>query len=111
MKRLSTLLAMFLFAIVAASAQCSSRNTAFKSGETLMYDLYFNWKFVWVKAGTAYMNITQSTYNGKPAYRTYLITRGSQKADRFFDMRDNQKPPFTLLCFRHDQHAAAGPFV
>lgn len=79
---------MFLFAIVAASAQCSSRNTAFKSGETLMYDLYFNWKFVWVKAGTAYMNITQSTYNGKPAYKTYLITRGSQKADRFFVMRD-----------------------
>ena len=79
---------MLVFTVVAASAQCSSRNTAFKSGETLMYDLYFNWKFVWVKAGTAYMNITQSTYNGKPAYKTYLITRGSQKADRFFVMRD-----------------------
>ena len=79
---------MLVFTVMAASAQCSSRNTAFKSGETLMYDLYFNWKFVWVKAGTAYMNITQSTYNGKPAYKTYLITRGSQKADRFFVMRD-----------------------
>lgn len=79
---------MLVFTVVAVSAQCSSRNTAFKSGETLMYDLYFNWKFVWVKAGTAYMNITQSTYNGKPSYKTYLITRGSQKADRFFVMRD-----------------------
>ena len=79
---------MLVFTVVAASAQCSSRNTAFIRGETLMYDLYFNWKFVWVKAGTAYMNITQSTYNGKPAYKTYLITRGSQKADRFFVMRD-----------------------
>ena len=71
-----------------ATAQCSSRNTAFKSGETLLYDLYFNWKFVWVKAGTASMNITRSTYNGRPAYRTYLITRGSSKADKFFVMRD-----------------------
>lgn len=69
-------------------AQCSSKNTAFKSGETLFYDLYFNWKFVWVKAGTAYMNITETTYNGKPAYKTYLITRGSEQADNFFVMRD-----------------------
>ena len=88
MKKFFTLILPLLLLPVAASAQCSSRNTAFQSGETLMYDLYFNWKFVWVKAGTAYMNITQSVYNGKPAYKTYLITRGSSKADRFFVMRD-----------------------
>lgn len=69
-------------------AQCTSANTAFKSGETLMYDLYFNWKFVWVKAGTAYMNTTQTTWNGRPAYRSYLVTKGSKKADNFFVMRD-----------------------
>lgn len=71
-----------------ARAQCSSDNTAFKSGETLMYDLYFNWKFVWVKVGTASMNISQTVYGGEPAYRTYLITRGSKQADKFFVMRD-----------------------
>ena len=76
-----------------AQAQCPARNTAFKSGETLMYDLYFNWKFVWVKAGTAYMNTTETTYHGRPALRTYLITRGSPKVDRFFVMRD------TLTCY------------
>ena len=27
-------------------------NTAFQSGETAQYDLYYNWKFMWVKAGT-----------------------------------------------------------
>lgn len=70
------------------AAQCSSPNSAFKSGETLAYDLYFNWKFVWVKCGTASMNISRTTYGGEPAYRTYLITRGSQRADRFFVMRD-----------------------
>lgn len=69
-------------------AQCTSKNTAFKSGETLFYDLFFNWKFVWLKAGTASMNITQTTYNGQPAYKTYLITRGSEMADKFFVMRD-----------------------
>ena len=33
-----------------ASAQCEAKNDAFQSGEHVMYDLYFNWKFVWVKA-------------------------------------------------------------
>ena len=69
-------------------AQCSSKNTAFKSGETLIYDLYFNWKFIWVKVGSASMNTTQTIYDGQPAYKNYLITRGSKTADKFFVMRD-----------------------
>ena len=36
-----------------ASAQCEAKNDAFQTGEHVMYDLYFNWKFVWVKAGLA----------------------------------------------------------
>ena len=28
---------------------CKFRNTAFKSGEFLSYNLYYNWKFVWVR--------------------------------------------------------------
>lgn len=92
MKRLliTLLAATALFAGLprAARAQCSSNNTAFKSGETLIYDLYFNWKFVWVKVGSASMNITRTVYGGQPAFRTYLITRGSNQADKFFVMRD-----------------------
>ncbi len=75
------------------SAQCTFRNTAFKSGEFLTYNLYYNWKFVWVKAGTASMSIVQSTRNGKPAYRGSLVTRGNKKVDDFFVLRD------TLLCY------------
>lgn len=46
MKHLRTLtLAIMLIATaVAAMAQCSFRNTAFKSGEFLSYNLYYNWK-------------------------------------------------------------------
>lgn len=93
-----------------AVAQCSSNNTAFKSGETLIYDLYFNWKFVWVKVGTASMNITQTVYGGQPAYRTYLITRGSNQADKFFVMRDTLTT-YTgtdLVPKRYTKHAREG---
>ncbi|MBR3513155.1 MAG: DUF3108 domain-containing protein [Bacteroidaceae bacterium] len=90
MKQLSILATILMLAIGSATAwgQCSSPNTAFKSGEDLHYQLYFNWKFVWLKAGTANINIRQTTYQGKQAYRCHLITRGSQRTDKFFMMRD-----------------------
>ena len=47
--------------------QCHYENTAFNGGEFLTYNLYYNWKFVWVKAGTASMSLVNSTYKGKKA--------------------------------------------
>ena len=88
MKQLITLIAAVCMATAAAMAQCTQTNTAFNAGEDLHYQLYFNWKFIWIKAGTANLNISQSTYDGKPAYRCHLITRGSKRTDRFFVMRD-----------------------
>lgn len=89
----SILLLLFLTVSLNSSAQCTFRNTAFKSGEYLSYNLYYNWKFVWVKAGTASMSTVQSSYKGKPAWRASLTTRGNQKVDDVFVLRD------TLLCY------------
>ena len=74
----------------AASAQsaCGIENKAFKSGEFLAYDLYFNWQFVWMKVGAASMSTVMTTYDGVPAYRTSLITKGNDKLDGVFVMRD-----------------------
>lgn len=86
MRRL-TLILLLLTACI-ASAQCPLRNTAFQSGETLEYKLYFNWKFVWINAGTATMHIQQTQHQGKSAYKTHLITSTSKRLDKFFMMRD-----------------------
>ena len=40
-KTLETLL--LAFAAFTAQAQCTFKNTAFKSGEFLAYNLYYNW--------------------------------------------------------------------
>lgn len=87
------LLVAMLLTTANATAQCKFRNTAFKSGEYISYNLYFNWKFVWVKAGTASMSVVESNYRGRPAYRASLITRSSERVDQVFMMRD------TLLCY------------
>lgn len=94
MMKLKKILSAILLAVsLTASAQCEFRNTAFKSGEFLSYNLYYNWQFVWVKAGTASMYTVESSYKGKPAYRSSLTTRGNSKVDNFFVLRD------TLLCY------------
>lgn len=95
MKRLrfSLLLCVLLAFSPRAGAQCTFRNTAFTSGEYLTYNLYYNWKFVWLKAGTASMSIVNTTYKGNKAYRASLTTRGNSRADKIFIMRD------TLLCY------------
>ena len=71
-----------------AQASCGIENTAFRSGEYLVYDLYFNWQFVWVKVGTATMSTVMSTYQGKPSYRTNLTTGGNSRLEKMFTLRD-----------------------
>ena len=95
---------LFTFLPLTASAQCGIENNAFKSGEELAYDLYFNWKFIWVKVGTAEMDTKMAKFEGKDAWKSYLITRGNPKLDKFFVMRDTLlsycNPDLSPLYFR-----------
>ena len=59
-----------------------------KSGEKLNYTLYFNWKFVWIKAGEATLSTRSTTYEGQPAYKTTLLAYTGKTADNIFRMRD-----------------------
>ena len=68
--------------------QCGIENVAFNSGERLTYNLYFNWKFVWFKVGEATMNTDLTTFEGKKAWRSSLVTGGNKRLDKFFTMRD-----------------------
>src|SRR3712207_6848817 len=89
-------------------AQCTQKNTAFKSGETLSYNLYYNWQFIWIKAGTASLKTVETTYKGQKAYRTSLLTRTNKRLDKFFCMRDTLLSYCTLdmapLYYRKGAH-------
>lgn len=91
--RTALLCLLALLCTAGAGAQCTFKNTAFKSGEFLTYNLYYNWKFVWVKAGNASMSTVQSQHRGRQAYRASLTTRGNRRVDDLFVLRD------TLLAY------------
>jgi hypothetical protein len=72
-------------------------NSAFQSGEQVMYNLYFNKSFIWVKAGLASLTTNATRYHGQDAFRISLTAVGSKRADYFFKMRD------TLSCVVNDK--------
>ena len=75
-----------------AQAQCAAKNEAIQPGERLTYELKFNWKFIWVNAGEAKMDLVPVVYEGKPCFQTTLLSVSNSKVDLFFKMRD------TLTC-------------
>lgn len=88
MKKLVSLIGGLIFGL-GVWAQCPATNNAFASGETLDYEMFFNWKFVWVKAGTAQLKTTAIDLgNQTGGYETSLIATSNKRADFFFKMRD-----------------------
>ncbi len=81
-------LALWLACALMLVCAAGRAQSAFKSGEVLQYSLYYNWKFIWVKAGSATMNIARTNYCDTPIYRTQLLMRGSKRADSYFVLRD-----------------------
>lgn len=96
--------ALFMLSISQAQAQCTHENKAFQAGEALTYDLYFNWKFIWVKAGTANYTVKKTTYKGQESLRTDLLFQGSKRLNAVFPMKDTlisqMTPELVPLYFR-----------
>ena len=78
--------------VLSAGAQCAAKHEANPPGERLTYELKFNWKFIWVSAGEARMDLLPVTYEGKSCYQTTLYSISNKTVDMFFKMRD------TLTC-------------
>ena len=90
MKRLAILIGVLCLWIGGTPmyAQCAAKNDAIQPGERLTYELKFNWKFIWINAGEAKMNLNPVTYQGKSCYQTDLLAVSNKTIDMFFRMRD-----------------------
>ena len=87
-KRLLLTVLCVVVGMSACIAQCKYTNTAFLPGESLNYDLYFNWKFVWVKVGSTHFSVSNAKYNGQEAIKTDILFKSNKRCESIFPMRD-----------------------
>ncbi|MEW6469429.1 MAG: DUF3108 domain-containing protein [Bacteroidota bacterium] len=67
---------------------CTIKNTAFKSGETITYKIYYNWGMIWMAAGEVTFKAELGEFKGKPAWH-FSGTGGTyEKYDWFYKVRD-----------------------
>lgn len=86
MKR--SLLFSLLLLSLTIHAQCPMRGGLLSDGEEIRYELFFNWRFIWIKAGDACLTTRLTTYNDAPAYESTLLASTNSRADLIFRLRD-----------------------
>jgi hypothetical protein len=89
------LLVLFAALLQPLAATNIKTKPAYKAGETLECVFYFNWKFVWVRAGDASLIIRDTIFNGQKAMSMSLLSSTNKRADAFFKMRDTLTTVFT----------------
>ena len=87
--------ALLLFTMFPVAAQNIKQAPAFRSGETLKCNFYFNWKFVWIGAGGASLVVRDTVFNGQKAQYMKMLSSTNSRADMFFRMRDTLMTIFT----------------
>lgn len=76
---------LFCFSLLAVERNNIS---SFIAGEKLTYIGYYNWRFVWVKAGEVTFEVSDTVYNNSPAYFIGVYGYTFKAYDLFFKVRD-----------------------
>ncbi len=70
------------------SAVCFGENTVFNANEELKYNVYYNWNFIWARAGIVRFSAVESTYAGIPSYLFKATGTTLDAYDKIFKVRD-----------------------
>ncbi len=67
---------------------CNGGNTVFNSNEEIRFDVYYNWNFIWARAGIVDFSARETTYAGKPSYIFKATGTTLKTYDPIFKVRD-----------------------
>jgi Protein of unknown function (DUF3108) len=73
---------------VSAVINCDVSNTAFSSGEEIVYETSYNWGFVWLDAGKVVFNVSKDTYKGISCYKASGTGGTYPSYDWIYKVRD-----------------------
>ena len=70
-------------------SQCFKENFAFKEGEDLKYQVYYNWGFIWLNAGYVQFKVDKASYLTRPVYSLDASGGTYKSYDWIFKVRDH----------------------
>jgi hypothetical protein len=80
---------LFLLAVIQTlNAQCVKQVKAFKPGEKITYEAYYNWGFIWVHAGDVQFSVNQKSYLSRQAYYFEAAGNSLKSYDWMYKVRD-----------------------
>jgi hypothetical protein len=83
------LFVLCLFYCLGSSGQCFEKNFAFKEGEILRYQAYYNWGFIWLNAGFVEFKVKQSSYLTRPVYHFEAFGATHKSYEWIFKVNDH----------------------
>lgn len=90
MKRLFCIVTFFL-SLLAGGATAQPRyksDCVFSAGESAVYNIYFNWGFIWIHAGDVNFSVKESVKNGEKCYDLYVTGKTRSSFDKMYTIRD-----------------------
>jgi hypothetical protein len=87
-KTFTFLLLVFYFTCIQAQPTCHIKKIVFSAGETLSYEIYYHWGFIWANAGQVNFSVNHVESSRKKVF--YFVGEGNTypSYDWFFKVRD-----------------------
>jgi hypothetical protein len=79
---------LFFFQVSGSEAQCFKNNNAFGDGETISYEVSYNWGPIWVNAGLVTFSAVKEKFLGKDSWHLKSSGKTYTSYDLFFKVRD-----------------------
>lgn len=84
-----SLVLIFFFISSKGTAQCNTKNMAFKSGEIITYSASYNWGFIWVDAGRVSFKVLTDSLKGEEVFHFKSYGKSVEKYDWIYKVRDS----------------------
>lgn len=82
---------VLLFSLIAGEVGAQVRykdECVFQTGESAVYNIYFNWGFIWIHAGDVTFNVKESMKDGEKCYDLYVSGKTRSSFDKMYTIRD-----------------------
>lgn len=89
MRHAVAVIVLTIIALCHTSAQCNEQNMSMQAGERVEYGAFYNWHFIWLKAGYVTFAVDAARdNNGDDVYRLSAVGGTYPSYDFFYKVRD-----------------------